>query len=151
MTNRIAMVKTGWCDQYDGTQDPVGEHGYLAGGNVGYERFNFVCFMGRYYAAIPTGEHRVPRPQPREGWTVLFVARCPHGGIRPVGLYRNASFERSWQERPEYAHKMGMRPDSNRNPFKYLAARTALLNSSSRYDFVTTFPASTSDEPTSST
>jgi len=105
MVERIAVIKTGWCDTYDG--DLVGgAHANIVDFEEGHERYNFrIAPDGRFYAFCPPiGESEsAPSPRHQGDWLVFVVAKRPkESGIVLVGWYENATFEGDYLPRPEY-------------------------------------------------
>jgi hypothetical protein len=103
---RIAFAKIAWGETYTG-EEVVGRFSYLKKRHgAGHERFNFQPGPGgRCYGYLPPiGPHlAVPRPDPADGWLVIFVsAEGGKGPLLPVGWYENATFEDEWKRRPEY-------------------------------------------------
>ncbi|MGO9095030.1 MAG: protein NO VEIN domain-containing protein [Bryobacteraceae bacterium] len=103
---RIAFAKIAWGETYTG-EEVVGRFSYLKGRQgAGHERYNFKLGpAGRYYGYLPPigPQHAAPRPEPPDGWLVIFVsAEDGWGPLRPVGWYEDATFEEEWKPRPEY-------------------------------------------------
>jgi hypothetical protein len=115
---RIAVVNTGWSDDYFGGQ-VVGKFSYLETG-VGHERYNFMPnAAGRYFGyAPPLGENdSPPKPAHLEDWLVFFVSKRPgRPGLYLVGWYEGAKFEGSYTTRPD-ADDLGV--DSEGGKFSY--------------------------------
>lgn len=106
MFDRIAVIKTGWCETYDG--DLVGgAHANIAQYDEGHERYNFrPSSDGTYYGYTPPiGKTEAP-PNPNEAydWLIFVVAKRPkRSGIFLVGWYESATFMGKYLPRPEYA------------------------------------------------
>lgn len=102
---RIAFVKAGWAEDYQG-EEVVGRHGFIKDFSEAHERFNFMKGPdGRYYGYIyPIGQYEsCPKPAVTTGWLVIVVAaRDGDGPLTVVGWYENATFERDYTPRPEY-------------------------------------------------
>ncbi len=101
--DKIVLLKTGWCDTYDG-DEVHGNFGYIQdnGAASGHEKFNFRETLGQGYFGYcpPIGDSGVPRPTDRNGWTVVWVSKKPGtAGVRIVGVYEDASFEEKFLER----------------------------------------------------
>lgn len=122
MRKRIAFVKTGWSDSYQG--DPVvGRHAHISEYEEAHERFNFLRAKdGRLYGYLPPigSNHRPPQPKERENWLVIFVAaRNGNGPLTVVGWYDNAVFERDYTDRPEYQSANDFETDVQGNNYIY--------------------------------
>jgi hypothetical protein len=119
MEKRIAFVKTGWSEEYQGGL-VVGRYAYE---EDYHERFNFlqVPNKGFFGHVPPIGErYRPPQPKNNQDWLVIFVAaRNGSGPLTVVGWYRYATFEREYQPRPEYSMGEGFPTDANGNRFVY--------------------------------
>lgn len=132
MAEKIAVIKTGWCETYDG--DLVGgAHANIVNSKEGHERYNFRPGPdGRFYAYTPPiGETEAP-PSPRElnDWLVFVVAKRPkRPGIVLVGWYENANFEGDYLPRPEYEQSPpGLERDIFGGEFSYtLSAPTGAM------------------------
>jgi hypothetical protein len=115
---RIAVINTGWSDDYRGDQ-VRGNFGYLDGGE-GHERYNFLKSPdGRFYGyAPPLGETwSPPKPAEKEDWLVFFVSKKPgRSGLYLVGWYESARFTGDYSPRPD-ADRFGL--DPNGDPFFY--------------------------------
>jgi len=115
---RIAVINTGWSDDYRGDQ-VRGNFGHLDDGE-GHERYNFLeAPDGRFYGyAPPLGETwSPPKPSERDGWLVFFVSKKPgRSGLYLVGWYENAQFTGDYSPRPD-ADRFGL--DPNGDPFFY--------------------------------
>jgi len=105
MVERIAFVKTGWSEEYSGGP-VVGRHAHISEFKEAHERFNFLKAPNKqFYAYLPPigRNFRPPQPQETSDWLVIFVsARNGNGPLTVVGWYEHATFEREYQERPEY-------------------------------------------------
>lgn len=109
MFDRIAVIKTGWSEDYRGAE-VTGNYSYA---HPDHEKVNFLPGPdGRYYCYVPptggdkaTGRDGVPpRPIHTDNWLVFAVSRHPaKGGLYVVGWYEEATFARDYQLRPEYA------------------------------------------------
>ncbi|MCP8687157.1 DUF3883 domain-containing protein [Marinobacterium sedimentorum] len=122
MYERIALVKTGWSDDYQGGI-VVGRHSHINDYEEAGESFNFrQCKDGRYYAYIPPIGKNERSPQPREkyGWLILFVsARKGSGPLTVVGWYRNAIIHDEYIPRPEYDLEDDFPVNKDDEPFTY--------------------------------
>jgi hypothetical protein len=103
VTEKIVLLKTGWCDTYDG-DEVHGDFKWIKkhGGSGAHEKFNFKEVQGRGYFGYcpPIGQHfAAPRPTDPNGWTVVWVSKKPGtDGVRIVGLYEDARFEGEFVE-----------------------------------------------------
>jgi hypothetical protein len=105
MDDRIAVIKTGWSDDFMGS--PVeADHQHVREFKDGSEKFNFLPGPdGRFYAYTPPlGEKMVPpKPKELEGWLVFSVAKKPkQKGLLLTGWYEDAVFTGAFVNRPEY-------------------------------------------------
>jgi len=80
-------------------------------GHQGHEKYNFLKTGRRYYGAIPpVGERHFPKPEPKEGWLLIFVsAEEGSGRLRAVGWYEGAKFEDAPVPRPELCEALFIR------------------------------------------
>jgi 5-methylcytosine-specific restriction protein A len=119
---KVIFLHTGWAEQYDGTEAPIGGHAYLKNA-IGVEAENFKPIDGWCYGYAPVGragESRGARPIPKgsrtlnirklgarpnddfvEGIAVVWTARRPGEGPVIVGLYDNATVLRSMPRESE--------------------------------------------------
>ncbi|ERS15423.1 hypothetical protein Q668_05700 [Alcanivorax sp. PN-3] len=102
---RIAIVKTGWCDYYDG--DPAtGNHRFIQEQGFGHEIYNMRPVNGKFYVYLPPiGESgAAPSPQGNfDDWVVVLVARKEgKGPLVVVGWYQGARFEQEYKIRPDF-------------------------------------------------
>lgn len=108
MVDRIAIIKTGWSEDYRGAK-VIGNYSYK---HPDHEKVNFLPGPdGRYYCYVPPigGNKKVapfgsaPKPSSAEGWLVFAVSRNPKsGGLYVVGWYEDATFLHRHEIRPEY-------------------------------------------------
>lgn len=108
MFDRIAIIKTGWSEDYRGAK-VVGNYSYA---NPDHEKVNFLPGPnGRYYCYVPPigGNKKVrpfgsaPKPTHPNNWLVFAVSRDPKkGGLYVVGWYEDAKFLHRHENRPEY-------------------------------------------------
>lgn len=99
MTQRVAVIKTGWCDAYDG-QDVEGNFGHLKNGGSGAERFNMVAADGGYQVYTMPKSHNAPMPMPSDDWLIYHIARDPAElKMKLVGWYEGASFLGEYKHR----------------------------------------------------
>lgn len=92
MTDRVAVIKTGWCDSYTG-QNVGGNFGHLQKGGEGAERFNMLPVQDVYRVYTMPKGGSAPYPSPSTGWTVFHVARDPaEQTMKLVGWYNDVSF-----------------------------------------------------------
>lgn len=106
MHSKIALVKTGWSEDYEG--GPVfGRYAHLQQYNEAHEKFNFLRHTdGRFYGYLPPigAMSRPPQPKTKNGWLLIFVsAKEGSGPLTVVGWYKNATFLDDYARRPEYA------------------------------------------------
>lgn len=110
MFDRIAIIKTGWSEDYRGAQ-VVGNYSY---DHPDHEKVNFLPGPdGRYFCYVPPigGNKKfkqfgsAPKPKNPDGWLVFAVSRNPDkGGLFVVGWYEDAHFLHRHEIRPEYQH-----------------------------------------------
>lgn len=122
MVDRIAFVKTGWSEKYAGGK-VVGRHAYISEFGDAHEQFNFLEAPDkRFYACIPPIGRKFQPPQPQEAndWLIIFVsARNGNGPLTVVGWYEQATFEREYQQRPEYESGHDFKTDVHGNKYVY--------------------------------
>lgn len=122
MTEKLAIVKTGWSDDYRGGA-VSGSFTYIEENEEGHERFNFAPAPdGRFYGYLPPigPTLAVPVPPDPSGWLIVFVAkRAKRPGLWIVGWYKNAKFHSSRRSRPEYSAGAPFPHDSSGNEFIY--------------------------------
>lgn len=102
MRERIAFVKTGWSNAYDGSDHVRGWHSYLYN-KQGYEAYNFLPGSdGKYYGYLPPiGRKGLPNPSVKKDWLLIFVARQDGvGALKVVGWYDSADFLSEYKNRP---------------------------------------------------
>lgn len=105
MFKRIAVIKTGWSDDFKGS--PVeADHKHVKRFKDGHEKFNFLPAPdGRFYAYTPPvgGAEVAPQPKEKDDWLVFSVAKRPkRPGLYLTGWYENATFAGSYVDRIEY-------------------------------------------------
>lgn len=105
MADKIAVIKTGWSDDFKGS--PVeADHKHVKKFKDGHEKFNFLPGPDqRFYAYTPpVGSAEVaPKPKDRDGWLVFAVAKRPkRPGLYLTGWYENATFAGEYVDRIEY-------------------------------------------------
>jgi hypothetical protein len=108
MFDRIAVIKTGWSEDYRGAK-VTGNYSYK---HPDHEKVNFLPGPdGRYFCYVPPiGGNRnskpfgtAPKPKEPDGWLVFAVSRHPKsGGLYVVGWYEDALFLHRHEVRPEY-------------------------------------------------
>lgn len=131
MHARIALVKTGWSDEYRG--GPVlGRYAHIAQFDEAHERFNFRRTEdGRYYGYMPPigTKQRPPQPTVKDGWLLIFIsARNGNGPLTVVGWYENATLHPEYSDRPEYKTEPDFENDVHGARFGYcISAGTAHL------------------------
>lgn len=122
MVDRIAFVKTGWSEEYSGGP-VVGRHAHILKFEEAHERFNFLEAPNkRFYAYLPPigRNFRPPQPQETNNWLIIFVsARNGNGPLTVVGWYEQATFEREYQERPEYESGYDFETDVDDSNYVY--------------------------------
>lgn len=99
--NRLCVIKTGWCEAYEGG-DAIGNFTYLADGGDGAESFNMSPAADGYEVYSLRIREQMPRPEPETGWTIVHVARDPtlaRGGMKIVGWYESATFLPVYEKR----------------------------------------------------
>lgn len=131
MHERIAFVKTGWSDEYQG--GPVfGRYAHIEKFDEAHERFNFrKAADGNYYGYLPPigKQQRPPQPKVGEGWLLIFIsARNGNGPLTIVGWYENATLHPEYLDRPEYTTEPDFETDINGENFGYcISTDTAYL------------------------
>lgn len=117
----LLFAKIGWCESYDGGEDPKGRQIYLTDHRDGWERYNFKALDGRCYGyLVRTGGQHFPVVEPRSGWTIIFVApQEGRGALCPVGFYLNATIESDYIPRPEYDYHPLFPPDVMGDEYQY--------------------------------
>jgi len=140
MADRIAFVKTGWSDKYQGGP-VIGRHGYLntskgPKGRNGDECFNFMPAPdGTYYGYLPPMGKAAPKPDVKTGWLLIFVAAYRgKGPLTVVGWYQNATFTDDYKPRPEYKLSKYFETNDEGKKFIYCvsAKQTVLVDISRR-------------------
>lgn len=131
MHDRIAFVKTGWSDEYQGGP-VVGRYAHITKFEEAHERFNFRKVEdGRYYGYLPPigKKHRPPQPKFEDGWLLIFVsARRGTGPLTVVGWYDNATLHPEYFDRPEYNGESDFPTDVHGARFGYcISSSTAHL------------------------
>jgi hypothetical protein len=129
---KIAIANVDYSERYNGEQID----GY------GYERYNFKRAPDKHFYGYVRymGKGVVPRPDIREGWLVMFIARItvPIQGLVPVGWYSNATFETKRRQRPEYSidDQFPLAPDGERYVYSIKANKACLIPCQYRNSFV---------------
>ncbi|MBK8636925.1 MAG: DUF3883 domain-containing protein [Chromatiaceae bacterium] len=122
MHTRIALVKTGWSDEYQGEQ-VLGRYAHITEFDEAHERFNFQkAADGRFYGYLPPigPKKRAPQPKNPDGWLLLFVsARNGNGPLTVVGWYEDATLHSEYKDRPEYDTEADFETDVNGAKFGY--------------------------------
>ena len=131
MQERIALVKTGWSDEYQGGQ-VLGRYAHIEQFDEAHERFNFRhAADGRYYGYLPPigKQQRPPQPKVDHGWLLIFVsARNGSGPLTVVGWYEDATLHTEYLDRPEYTTEPDFERDVHGAKFGYcISAETAHL------------------------
>ena len=141
MHKRIAFVKTGWSDHYEG--GPVlGRHAHVQEFDEAHERFNFLRHSdGRFYGYLPPiGRiERPPQPKEKDGWLLVFIsARNGNGPLTVVGWYQGATFHDEYIARPEYSDTEEFELDVHGSKYSYcISADSAhLIPTAERTDTV---------------
>lgn len=103
MNKRIAVIKTGWSDDY-GASPVEADHDCVKINKDGHEKFNFLPAPdGRFYAFAPP---RAPNPKDREDWLVFSVAKRPdRPGLYLTGWYECATFAGGYAD-PEHSEQV---------------------------------------------
>ncbi len=137
MHSRIAFVKTGWSDEYQG--GPVlGRYAHIAQHKEAHERFNFLQTAdGHYYGYLPPigKKERPPQPRITDCWLLIFVsARKGNGPLTVVGWYEDAHLYPEYSDRPEYTTESDFESDVHGGKFGYCisAAVAHLIPSAER-------------------
>ncbi len=123
---RIAFVKTGWSDLYDG-EEVKGKFANLQRGHQGHEKFNFRWRPGgTYCATIPAiGKSHSPKPVHKDDWLLIFISADEGTGpLKVVGWYKNARFEDGWIPRPEYKSTPHFEKDDRGMQYEYCVSAT---------------------------
>lgn len=137
MHKRVALVKTGWSDHYEGGP-VVGRHAHVQEYDEAHERFNFLKNVdGHFYAYLPPIGKRARPPQPAEkkGWLLIFVsARNGNGPLTVVGWYEDATFHEDYMPRPEYSESDDFELDVHGTQYSYCisAPRAHLISTAER-------------------
>ena len=133
MVDRVAIVKTGWSDWYQGGP-VVGRFGYLNAteeGQKGHECYNFKPAQdGTYYGYLPPIGRGPPQPRMKDHWLLIFIAAFEgKGPLTFVGWYEDATFAEGYTERPEYRLSEPFETDAWGSPLFYCisAKRTHLV------------------------
>ena len=132
MVDRIAIVKTGWSDWYQGGP-VVGRFGYLNAteeGQKGHECYNFKPAQdGTYYGYLPPIGRGPPQPRMKDHWLLIFIAAFEgKGPLTFVGWYEDATFAEGYTERPEYRLSEPFETDAWGSRFFYcISAKRAHL------------------------
>lgn len=131
MHDRIALVKTGWSEQYQGGA-VLGRYAHITEFNEAHERFNFLKHSdGYFYGYLPPigKKEHPPQPKVNVGWLLIFVsAKNGHGPLTVVGWYENATLLEEYAERPEYSTSEDFETDVHGNKYGYcLSANTGHL------------------------
>ena len=122
MHTQIALVKTGWSDEYQG--EPVlGRYAHITEFDEAHERFNFQkTSNGRFYGYLPPigQKERPPQPKIQDGWLLIFVsARNGNGPLTVVGWYEDATLHSEYTDRPEYNTEPDFDTDVHGEKFGY--------------------------------
>ena len=119
--NKIAFVKTGWSDLYEGGY-VLGNHRYLTQtANIGHEIYNFKKTKIGYCAYIPPSAGSCPQlfGSDSKDWLVICLAReNGNGPLCVIGYYENAKIYNELQDRPEYEYEK-FETDNNCDKFRY--------------------------------
>lgn len=122
MAKKIAVIKTGWSDDFKGS--PVqANHKHVKKFKDGHEKFNFLAGPdGRFYAYTPPlGEtDAAPQPKDPEDWLVFAVAKRPNrSGLYLTGWYEGATFEKRYVPRIEYKRSKAFPLDDHGERFSF--------------------------------
>lgn len=119
---RIALVKTGWSDEYQG-EPVVGRHAHIAQFDDAHEKYNFKRVIdGSFYGYLPPmgRARRPPQPKRSDDWLLIFVsARNGKGPLTVVGWYKNAELHPEYLERPEYDIEADFNTDVHGDKYRY--------------------------------
>lgn len=122
MVERIAVIKTGWSDDFQGAE-VEGDHKHVRERGFGHEKYNFMAAPdGTYCIYIPPiKKHFAPNPKQKTDWLIFHVAKRPKlTGLYLIGWYENAEFVGGYEERPEYKRKGNrLELDNDGEPFSY--------------------------------
>nr|ART39930.1 J381 [uncultured bacterium] len=128
MHDKIAFVKTGWSDEYQG--GPVlGRYAHIAKFGEAHERFNFRRTADeRFYGYLPPigRAQRPPQPAVEDGWLLIFVsARKGTGPLTVVGWYEEATLHSEYSDRPEYVTEPDFEKDAHGAKYGYCISADA--------------------------
>lgn len=131
MHDKIAFVKTGWSDEYQGGA-VLGRYAHIAEFDEAHERFNFLrTANGRFYGYLPPigKSQRPPQPAEEDEWLLIFVsARKGTGPLTVVGWYEAATLHSEYSDRPEYSTEPDFELDVHGTRYGYcISADTAHL------------------------
>lgn len=142
MFERIAVIKTGWSEDYRGVDEVRGNYAYAL---ADHEKVNFLPGPdGRFFCYVPpTGGNLAtrdfggpPKPKVRNGWLVFAVSRKPNkSGLYVVGWYEDASFVHAYLPRPEYESGtpwFGAGADGNPVGYVFSAPRAVAIDGPDR-------------------
>lgn len=106
----MLILNTSWMRDYRGVSGdrPIGKFGYMKGGGVPHEVYNFAPIRGRYYGYAPVrnGCINIKRLGAGDddysigGQDVVWTATHPAGGRYVVGWFRNATVLGESRRRP---------------------------------------------------
>jgi hypothetical protein len=106
MTKQIAVIKTGWCDSYNGSENVQGNFEHLLEGGDRAESFNMLKTKDGYQVYTMPKGGRAPDPSPKAGWLIYHVARDPaEQKMKLVGWYEDAEFIGKYGERSDRISK----------------------------------------------
>lgn len=134
MVERIAVIKTGWSDDFQGAE-VEGDHRYVRENGYGHEKFNFRRTPDGTFCIYtpPLREETPPNPKHKAGWLVFHLAKRPkRSGLYLVGWYEDAEFLNRYQPRPEYKQRPSrLELDNGGQPYSYIIAapKAVQLNS----------------------
>lgn len=141
MHERIAFVKTGWSDDYQGGL-VRGRHAHVQEFDEAHEKYNFRRHSdGKFYGYVPPIGPREspPRPKINTGWLLIFVsARNGNGPLTVVDWYENATFCEEYTPRPEYDTTPSLERDVHGQKYSYCieAERAHLIPTSLRSQII---------------
>jgi hypothetical protein len=136
MAGKIAIIKTGWSDDFRGS--PVeADHRYVREFGDGSEKYNFLPGPDRrFYAYTPPMGKKIAAPKPKEpkGWLVFSVSKKPRErGLYLTGWYEGATFVGRFAARPEYDFARPTLPlDDNDEPYSYVLSAPKAVHLDSR-------------------
>lgn len=124
---RVAVIKTGWSDDFQGAE-VEGAHKHVRERGFGHEKYNFLKAPNDTYCIYvpPIREKFAPNPKEKQGWLVFHLAKHPkRNGLYLIGWYEDVEFLGGYESRPEYGRKGCALPlDNDGEQFGYMARST---------------------------